>query len=122
ELDVFKRNYMYQFSYPLNLEWMQKACTYFLGEYDFTTFSSAKATIKGSKTRALREVTCTKSGNKITFTFRGSGFLYHMVRIMVGCLLDIGHGRCKLEVIHEIIAIRDRRLHDEMYHGDVLIL
>lgn len=122
EWDVFKRNYMYQFSYPLNLERMQKACTYFLGEHDFTTFSSAKATIKGSKTRALREVTCTKSGNKITFTFRGSGFLYHMVRIMVGCLLDIGQGRRKPEDIPELIAKRDRRLLGATVPADGLYL
>src|SRR5699024_7316780 len=48
--DVFKRNQMYQFPYALNIEKMQAACEYFLGEHDFTTFSSAKATIKGSKT------------------------------------------------------------------------
>lgn len=108
--DVFKRNQMYQFPYALNIEKMQAACEYFLGEHDFTTFSSAKATIKGSKTRTLYEVTCTKSGPEIVFKFRGSGFLYNMVRIIVGCLLDVGQGRRNPSDIPRLLAKKDRQL------------
>src|SRR5699024_2250829 len=93
EIDVFQQNYVYQFPYPLDISRMQKACAYFEGEHDFTTFSSAKSTIKGKKVRTLHHVQCEQEGEHIVFIFRGDGFLYHMVRIIVGVLLDIGQGR-----------------------------
>lgn len=107
--DVFKRHYMYQFPYDLDIEKMYEACQYFLGEHDFTTFSSAKATIKGSKTRTLLEATCTKMGREIEFKFRGNGFLYNMVRIIIGCLLDIGQGRRKPTDIPMLLEQKNRQ-------------
>src|SRR5690625_6516864 len=91
ERDVLKQNYYYQFPYPLQIERMQEACVYLQGEHDFTTFSSAKATIKGSKVRTLSHITCEKNGNEIEFILRGEGFLYHMVRIIIGCLRSEEH-------------------------------
>lgn len=108
--DVFNRHYVYQFPYQLVLEPMQEACRYFEGTHDFTTFSSAKATIKGSKVRTLTHVSCHLHGDKIEFIFCGNGFLYNMVRIMVGALLDIGQGRRKSEDIKELLIQKDRRL------------
>ncbi|MEN1968967.1 tRNA pseudouridine(38-40) synthase TruA [Lentibacillus sp. N15] len=110
EVDVFKRNYAYQFPYGLDIQAMQQACSYLEGEHDFTTFSSAKATTKGSKVRTLYQVTCEKRGSEIEFIFRGSGFLYNMVRIMVGVLLDIGQGRRTADDIPDLLAQRDRQL------------
>lgn len=110
EPDVFKRNYAYQFRPPLDIAAIKEACTYFEGTHDFTTFSSAKATIKGSKERTLYEVTCKQLGQEITFTFRGSGFLYNMVRIIVGVLLDVGQGKRKPSDITPLMEKKDRRL------------
>lgn len=108
--DVFKRHYVYQFPYPLNIEKIKHACKYFQGEHDFTTFSSAKATIKGSKVRTLTEVSCNMNGNELEFIFRGDGFLYNMVRIIVGTLLDIGQGRRNVTDINLLLEKRDRKL------------
>lgn len=108
--DVFNRNYYYQYPYPLDIKLIQEACAYLQGEHDFTTFSSAKATIKGSKVRTLSQVTCEKKGEKIEFIFRGDGFLYNMARIMVGCLLDIGQGHRKPTDIPELLMKKDRTL------------
>lgn len=108
--DVFKRNYAYQFPFALNVEAMQEACLYLQGEHDFTTFSSAKATIKGSRTRILSQATCEKNNNEIEFIFRSNGFLYHMVRIIVGCLIDIGQGRRMPADIPTLLQSRDRQL------------
>lgn len=108
--DVFKRHYVYQFPYSLNIERIKQACKYFEGKHDFTTFSSAKATIKGSKVRTLTEVSCQKNGNELEFIFRGDGFLYNMVRIIVGTLLDIGQGRQNLTDISLLLEKRDRQL------------
>lgn len=122
ESDVFKRNYAYQFQYPLDVDLIQEACAYFLGEHDFTTFSSAKATIKGSRVRTLSKVTCVRNGSEIEFIFRGSGFLYHMVRIIVGCLIDIGQGRRLPTDIPLLLAKKDRQLLGETVPPEGLYL
>ncbi|AIF42080.1 MULTISPECIES: tRNA pseudouridine(38-40) synthase TruA [Virgibacillus] len=110
EPDVFKRNYAYHFPYKLDVVEMQRACEYLEGFHDFTTFSSAKATTKGSKERMMFQVSCEKRGNEIEFIFRGSGFLYNMVRIIVGVLLDIGQGRRSPEDIEKLLEKKDRQL------------
>ncbi|MEC5425553.1 tRNA pseudouridine(38-40) synthase TruA [Virgibacillus sp. C22-A2] len=110
EADVFKRNYFYQFPYSLNIEAMQEACRYLVGTHDFTTFSSAKATTKGSKERTIYKASCTERGSEIEFIFRGSGFLYNMVRIIIGVLLDIGQERRKPSDIENLLENKDRRL------------
>lgn len=110
EADVFKRNYSYFYPHPLNISLMKKACLYLEGEHDFTAFSSARAAAKGSKVRKLFQVTCDKYENEIVIIVRGNGFLYHMVRIIVGLLIDIGKGLRNPSDIPELIAAKDRRL------------
>ncbi|WP_067729276.1 tRNA pseudouridine(38-40) synthase TruA [Oceanobacillus damuensis] len=109
EPDVFKRNYAYYFPYELNVEKIQEACRYLEGTHDFTTFSSAKSTIKGEKVRTLYHASCKKQGDEVEFIFRGSGFLYNMVRIMVSVLLDIGQGRRNPEDIIGLLEKKDRQ-------------
>lgn len=122
EPDVFKRNYAYHFPYKLDISVIQKACTYLEGTHDFTTFSSAKATTKGSKERTLYQVSCIKQGNEIEFILRGNGFLYNMVRIIVGVLLDIGQGRRKPSDIKHLLAQKDRQLVGETIPSQGLYL
>ena len=110
ERDVFRRNYAYHFPRPLDLPAILEACQYLVGEHDFTTFSSAKATVKGSRVRKLSEVSCRQNGDQYEFVFRGNGFLYHMVRIMVGVLLDVGTGKINPSKIPKLLAARNRQL------------
>lgn len=110
EPDIFNRYYIHHFPYPLNIEAIQAACTEFVGTHDFTTFSSAKATVKGNKIRTLFEVSCKQQDDRLEFIFRGSGFLYNMVRILVGTLLDVGQGRVHPKDIHQMLEARDRGL------------
>lgn len=110
EPDIFKRNYSYYLPFKLDIGKMQEACTYLEGTHDFTTFSSAKSTIKGSKVRTLFHATCEKRGEEIEFIFRGSGFLYNMVRIMVSVLLDIGQGKREPTDIIKLLEAKDRQL------------
>lgn len=106
--DVFKRNYTYFYKYKVNFEWIERACRYFEGTHDFTTFSSAKATTKGSKVRTLTEVSAKLTDETIVFTFRGNGFLYNMVRIIVGVLLDIGQGRIAVDDVPKLLEAKNR--------------
>ncbi|MEK3906936.1 tRNA pseudouridine(38-40) synthase TruA [Oceanobacillus sp. FSL W7-1309] len=110
EPNVFKRNYSYNFPYALDMEKMQEGCTYLMGTHDFTTFSSAKSTAKGSKIRTLYQASCQKNGDEIEFVFKGSGFLYNMVRIMVSVLLDIGQGKREPSDIIVLLEKKNRQL------------
>jgi len=122
ERDVLKQNYYYQFPYPLQIEKMQAACVYLQGEHDFTTFSSAKSTIKGSKIRTLSHISCEQNGNEIEFILRGDGFLYHMVRIIIGCLVDIGQGKREASDIPALLQRKDRQLLGETVPAQGLYL
>lgn len=108
ERDVFKRNYAYYYPYPLDLDLMKEACTYFEGTHDFTSFCAARSTVKGSKVRTLYEVKVEHCDHMITFIVRGNGFLYKMVRNIVGTLLDVGSGKLKPAQIEEILQAKDR--------------
>lgn len=108
EPDVFKRNYTYFDTAYIDVEKMQEACKIFEGTHDFTSFCSAKATVKGSKVRTLHEVQCKKEEDTIEFILRGNGFLYHMARIIVSVLLDVGKGIINIEDIDQMFARKDR--------------
>ncbi|KGX90357.1 tRNA pseudouridine synthase A [Pontibacillus halophilus JSM 076056 = DSM 19796] len=106
--DVFKRNYTFHVPDKLDLQAMNEACTYFEGTHDFTSFSSAKSDVKGDKVRTIYEAYCYVDGDEIIFSVTGNGFLYNMVRILVGTLLEVGKGRKTPATIQEIFEMNDR--------------
>src|SRR5699024_9938046 len=79
--DVFKRKFIYNYPFALDKDKIKSACQLFEGTHDFTSFCSAKSTIKGSKIRTLYEVRLDVTGDELVFVLRGDGFLYNMVRI-----------------------------------------
>lgn len=105
--DVFRRRYALEMPESLDVEAMRRAAGFLLGEHDFKSFTSAK---KGKKStvRRIDEIAIVKEGNVITFSFRGNGFLHHMIRILMGTLLEVGMGKCAPESMEEILAARDR--------------
>ena len=74
---------------PLDVEKMREAGTYLLGEHDFKSFCGAGAQVK-TTVRCIHELNIEKSGDKITIRVRGNGFLYNMVRILAGTLMEVG--------------------------------
>lgn len=101
------RSYMYWFYRRLNIEDMKRACKYFIGTHDFSAFKSSGSSVKTS-VRNITEFTVVKEENFIRFSVIGNGFLYNMVRIMVGTVLEVGVGRFKPEYIESILASKDR--------------
>lgn len=108
--NVFKRDRTHHEFGSLNISTMQEACKLFVGTHDFTSFSSAKSTVKGSKVRTLYEVTCEKREDEFVFVLRGNGFLYNMVRIIVGVLIDVGLGKWTLTEVEAMFAKQDREV------------
>ena len=95
---VFERRFVYKDSRDLDLDKMQEAAKQFLGKHDFSAFC-ANSKIKKSTERYISAFSVERVGNEIRFTVTGNGFLHHMVRIMVGTLLEVGRGERKVESI-----------------------
>src|SRR5690625_406246 len=108
EKDVFRRHFTYHYPYVLDLSQMKRACELFQGTHDFTSFCAAGSSVKGSKVRTLYEVRVEQKKDEIMILLPGDGFLYNMVRIIVGVLLDVGNGRLKADDIPVLIAAKDR--------------
>lgn len=87
--DVFLRKYSTHIEKPLDIELMKKASEYLVGEHDFTSFASSKSK-KKSNVREIYSITINKNKDIIDIFVEGNGFLYNMVRIIVGALIDVG--------------------------------
>jgi tRNA pseudouridine38-40 synthase len=119
--DPFQRNYAYQYPYKLDLETIKEASKYLIGTHDFTSFCSAKTEIE-DRIRTINAIEITLEGDKLCFRFVGNGFLYNMVRILVGTLLEVGTGDRLPSDIQDIIAKRDRRFAGKTAPGHGLYL
>ncbi|MGG3468795.1 tRNA pseudouridine(38-40) synthase TruA [Neobacillus pocheonensis] len=106
--DPFQRNFVYQYPYQLDIDAMQEASKYFLGTHDFTSFCASKTEVV-DKVRTIEIIDFVLDGDLLTIRFIGNGFLYNMVRILVGTLLEVGSGERKPAHLADILAGKDRR-------------
>lgn len=102
------RNRSYHVSHNLDLDNMKKALPFFKGTHDFSAFKATGSSVKTS-VRTIFDASLSKIDDNICFEVSGDGFLYNMVRIMVGTLVDVGMGRIRAEEIPDIIESRDRK-------------
>jgi tRNA pseudouridine38-40 synthase len=86
---------------------MRKAAGYFVGEYDFTAFTTAKSK-KKSMVREIKEIEILKSGHEIDISITGNGFLHNMARKIIGTLIEVGLGEMKATEVPGIISSKDR--------------
>ena len=93
---------------PLDVEKMQKAADYLVGEHDFKSFCSVN-TVAETTVRTLYSLKVSKDGDMITIRVTGSGFLYNMVRIIAGTLMEVGRGNLEPEQIPQILSALDRQ-------------
>lgn len=106
--NVFERRYLYFCPGELDLAAMARAAEELCGTHDFRAFCSLKK-FKRSTVRHLESITLQDLGEELRLTFSGDGFLYHMVRILVGTLLAVGRGELRPEDMADILASGDRR-------------
>ena len=92
----------------LDIEKMGKAIKYFLGKHDFKAFKASGTSSKNS-IREIYKAEIIEDGERIKIELTGSGFLYNMVRIISGTLVEVGLGKIELERIPEIIESKDRK-------------
>ncbi len=93
--------------YPLDVEKMQMAAAYLVGEHDFKSFCSSGSQVE-STVRTITDISVEKHGEMISIKVSGNGFLYNMVRIIVGTLMKIGLGVWEPERMEEILNACDR--------------
>ncbi len=123
--DVIKKTYIYVLSnqnfnpifrkyyttidYPLNESKMKDCMRLFLGKHNFKGFCSSSAQVKNFE-REIFEAKLTKKFKCFVFEFTGNGFLQHMIRILVGTVVDVGRGKLTLEQVKECLRSYDRSL------------
>jgi tRNA pseudouridine38-40 synthase len=91
----------------LDIDAMNKACKYFLGEHDFKAFCASGSTAK-TTVRTIYDMNVKKDGDIVCITVNGNGFLYNMIRIIVGTLVLAGKGKIAPEYVEDIIKSKDR--------------
>ena len=104
---VFQRKYVFWCPKPLDVEKMRQAAELFVGEHDFKSFCANKR-MKKSTVRKIYKINLDYSEERITISYQGNGFLYQMVRILTGTLIEIGEGKRELQEIPSLFAALDR--------------
>ncbi|MGP4082530.1 tRNA pseudouridine(38-40) synthase TruA [Pseudalkalibacillus sp. R45] len=105
--DVFRRNYTYHFPYELDVLSMRTAAELLIGEHDFTSFCSAKTEVM-ERIRIITKLEIEEAGDELVISIEGNGFLYNMVRIIVGTLLEVGTGKREATDIPSMLEKKDR--------------
>ena len=107
--NVFQRRYQTVVPEELDLQAMRAAAGLLCGEHDFAAFCTQRSG-KKSTVRSLHSIELQRDGDELRLFFTGDGFLYNMVRILTGTLVEVGLGRRQPEEMKAILASRDRSL------------
>lgn len=109
QMDIFQRNYCYQVAQPLDEKKMQKAASYIEGTHDFACFQASGGEERETTVRTIHQLKVQRMGNEIFIIVTGDGFLYNMVRIITGTLVEVGIGKRLPESVIETIESKDRQ-------------
>lgn len=105
--DPFAYRQVYDYRCPIDVEFCNRQCRDFIGTHDFSAFCAANSSVE-DHVRTITDCGMVRSGERVTFYVEGDGFLYNMVRIMVGTILEISAGIKPAGCIPKIISSKDR--------------
>ena len=105
--NVFERKYMYTMPDTLDISAMEAAAAHLIGTHNFMSFCANKR-MKKSTVRTITDLRIDRLGHEVRFTVTGDGFLYNMVRILVGTLLEVGTGKRAADSIPALLDAADR--------------
>jgi tRNA pseudouridine38-40 synthase len=108
-LDPFERRYAWHLSGPLDVEAMGAAASLLEGRHDFAGFQASGSATHTTE-RTIRTSVVTRTGALVVYEVTGEGFLRHMVRTIVGTLVDVGRGRWPAERVRDVLMAADRTL------------
>jgi len=104
--NVFERKYIYDLNQPLDIEAMERAAEYLTGEHDFQSFCARR--MKKSTIRTLNQIKFRQRHGELEITYCGSGFLYNMVRILTGTLIEVGLHERTPESVKAMLEAKER--------------
>ena len=102
------RRYSYFYPYPLNINLMRKEAKDLIGRHNFKSFKASDKK-EGCLVRTIKKLDIVKKGNLMYIHVKGDGFLYNMVRNIVGTLIEIGRGRFPQGSLKKILSAKDRK-------------
>ena len=105
--NVFQRKFVMREEEPLDLEVMREAASYLVGTHDFKTFCANKK-MKKSTVRTIYSIDIEEKDGIVSIRYNGNGFLYNMVRILTGTLIEVGRGKRKPEEMQGILDAMER--------------
>ena len=105
--EPFNYRYAYHYPYPLDVEKMQEAANRMVGVHDFACFCASGSTVKDT-VREIYSIEVKREGNLVWVDVCGNGFLYNMVRIIIGTLLYVNEGKLSADDVSAIIEGKDR--------------
>ena len=106
---LFQAPFVLWFPHPLDFNRMKKASRYFLGKHDFVAFMDKGGGDKKNTVREIKNFKVTRSGSSLIFEIEGTGFLRHMIRVIMGTLLEVGSKRIKPESVKTILLSKERK-------------
>ncbi|MGD9127969.1 MAG: tRNA pseudouridine(38-40) synthase TruA [Planctomycetia bacterium] len=106
--DVFYRRYAWHCRYQLDVEPMAQAAEMLLGKHDFSSFESTGAP-RESSVRTITDISVVRHGDRIEIEVEADGFLYNMVRAIVGTLVEIGRGSMDPGWMHQVLSAQERK-------------
>jgi tRNA pseudouridine38-40 synthase len=106
--NVFEKHYVYQFNKHLDAYAMRTALDVFYGTHDFTSFNATPLQVIENQVRTMHHVDLIQKGTKIIITICGDGFLHHMVRMMVGTLIEIGRERLTIAEVKSMMDAKQK--------------
>jgi tRNA pseudouridine38-40 synthase len=105
---AFLRNYAFHYKYKLDLSVMEKAAGYLIGTHDFKAFQASGSPVTDT-VRTIYQIDIIDKDPEVWIEVRGNGFLYNMVRIIVGTLIEASRGNIRLEEMDKILLSHDRK-------------
>lgn len=106
--DPFLHGRALHYWYPLDEKLLNQAAVHYIGHHDFTSFCTLDRRETGDLSRTVTQAGVSRCGNQVIFTVQADGFLYNMVRIMVGTLLRVQQGKFQARDIPDILSAKDR--------------
>ena len=107
----FLDKYAFHYWYPIDIDKLNRAAAMFIGKHDFTSFATIDKSREASNmVRTIQDLSIKKDGDLIIIKIKADGFLYNMVRIIVGTLLRVAQGKINPEDIPKIISEKNRAL------------
>jgi len=107
ERDLFRRHYAYHVPVPLNVEAMREAAKHLIGKHDFTSFCASGTSVL-DKVRTIYQLDVEPEADELVIRVIGNGFLYQMVRIITGTLIEVGKGKLKPSDVIDLLEAKDR--------------